>query len=522
MRFSVSTRLFGRCFITLLAAFLAGVSLHSAAASAQSATHGYNVRRFGAAGNGKHLDSPAINRAIAACNAHGGGTVEVPAGIYLCGSIHLKSNINLHLQPGAEILGAPIALGAYDPAEPFAGKAYQDGGHTYFHNSLIWGEHLKNVAITGMGEIDGGGLTTDAFRWAKYHRTAGAKLPGVGDKAIALKLCTNVLIRDVTIIHGGHFGILVTGCNLLTLNNITIDTDRDGVDIDCCRNTVVSDCRINSPNDDGLCLKATDALHRIWPTENVTITNCQLSGFKEGTLINGKMLPSRRENGRIKLGTESDGGFKNITISNCTFRDCLGLAVEEVDGAVLEDVNISNITMRNVKDCPIYVTLGDRDRAPPPVSVGHLRHILISNILATNVGSMSGIQITGLPHHDVRDIRLDNIRLIFNGGGTRKDARRNPPELNRGYPGPTHIGVMPSYGVFVRHARHIELSNIKVSFKKADYRPAMICKDVHGLQINHFEAQLAKGVTAAHFVHVTHLYIRNSPVLKNQNPAAKK
>ena len=521
MRLSHTT-IFTRRFLTVfLPAMLALVMLQADGATAQTAPRSYNVRQFGAAGNGKHLDSPAINRAIAACNAHGGGTVEIPAGIYLCGSIHLKSNIDLHLQPGAEILGAPITTGAYDPAEAFVGKAYQDGGHTYFHNSLIWGENLKNVAITGMGEINGGGLTADAYHWAKSHRRAGVKLPGVGDKAIALKLCTNVLIRDVTIIHGGHFGILVTGCNLLTLNNITIDTNRDGVDIDCCRNTVVSDCRINSPNDDGLCLKATDALHRLWPTENVTITNCQLSGFKEGTLINGKMLPSRRENGRIKLGTESDGGFKNITISNCTFRDCLGLAVEEVDGAVLEDINISNITMRNVKDCPIYVTLGDRDRAPPPVTVGHLRHILISNVLATNVGSMSGIQITGLPHHDVRDIRLDNIRLIFVGGGTRKDAQRNPPELNRGYPGPTHIGVMPSYGVFVRHARHIELSNIKVSFKKADYRPAMVCKDVHGLQINHFEAQLSKGVTAAHFVRVTHLHIRNSPVLKEKNSTAE-
>jgi polygalacturonase len=487
----------------------------AAPANAGAMQSNYNVRNFGAIGNGTHLDSPAINRAIAACNAHGGGTVEVPAGTYLCGSIHLMSHINFHLAPGATILGAPIIMGAYDPAEPFAGRAYQDGGHTYFHNSLIWGENLRDVAITGMGTINGGGVTTDAHNWARHHRAAMARHIGVADKAIALKLCTNVLIRDVTIIHGGHFGILVTGCDLLTLNNITIDTDRDGVDIDCCRNTCVSNCRINSPHDDGLCLKATDALHELRPTENVTITNCQLSGFKEGTLLNGKMLPSRRENGRIKLGTESDGGFKNITISNCTFRDCMGLAIEEVDGAMLEDINVSNITMRNVKDCPIYITLGDRDRAPPPVAVGHLRHILISNIIATNSGSMSGIQITGLPHHDVRDIRLDNIRLIFNGGGTRKDARRNPPELNHGYPGPTHIGVMPSYGVFVRHARNIELSNIKVSYRKTDQRPAMICKDVHGLQINDFEAELAKGVTPAHFINVTRLQIRHSPVLKS-------
>jgi len=481
---------------------------------AQGHRQGYNVRRFGAVGNGRHLDSPAINRAIAACGAAGGGTVEVPAGTYLCGSIRLDNHINLHLDAGAVIVGAPIALGGYDRAETFYGHKYQDNGHSYFHNSLIWGVGLKDVAITGTGEINGGGLSTSASGWTRRHRAEARKV-GVGDKSIALKLCTNVLIRNITIVHGGHFGILVTGCNLLTLNNVTIDTDRDGVDIDSCRNVCVSDCRINSPQDDGLCLKSSDALRKLVPTENVTITNCLLSGYKEGTLINGKMLPTRRENGRIKLGTESSGGFKNITISNCTFHDCMGLAIEEVDGAKLQNITVSNIAMYNVKDCPIYITLGDRDRSPPPVSPGQLKHVLISDITAMNVGKMSGIQITGLPHDLVDDIRLDNIRLMCNGGGTRGDARRDPRELGRGYPGPTHIGAMPAYGVFARHVRNLELSNIKVSYKKTDHRPAIICDDVHGLQINHFQAMVAKGVTSGRFTDVTRLSIRNSPILKS-------
>ncbi len=482
--------------------------IFAAADSISTASGIYNVRAYGAVGNGKHLDSPAINRAIAAAAKAGGGTVEVPAGTYLCGSIHLKSNINLHLDSGATILGAPQSMHAYDKPEVFVGTAYQDGGHTYFHNSLIWGVGLHNVAITGMGEINGGGLI-------RYDKGVNHGAVDMGDKAIALKLCSHVLLQNITIFHGGHFGVLATGCDLLTLNNLIIDTDRDGVDIDACRNVCVSNCRINSPNDDGLCLKSTDALHRIQPTENVVITNCQVSGFKEGTLLNGKMILSshRYGYGRIKLGTESDGGFKNITISNCTFYDCMGLAIEEVDGGILQNVTISNIAMYDVRICPIYITLGDRNRAPPPVHTGQLKHILISNIIAENVSPESGIQITGLPGHDVKDIRLSNIRLMYRGGGTKKDALRVPPELGHKYPGPRHLGIMPAYGLFIRHAKNISLSNIKVTYKKTDYRPAVVCDDVNGLRINHLHAELAKGVVGGRFTAVSGLKIRNSPVL---------
>jgi polygalacturonase len=156
----------------------------------------------------------------------------------------------------------------------------------------------------------------------------------LGNKAIALKLCRNVLIRDITIFHGGHFAILVTGCDNLTVDNVTMDTDRDGIDIDCCRNTMVSNCRINSPNDDGFAPRAPTRSAN-WPviTENLTIVNCQVSGFEEGTLLDGTMKPAGG-NGRIKFGTESSGGFRNCTVANCTFRSCKGLALEEVDGGI--------------------------------------------------------------------------------------------------------------------------------------------------------------------------------------------
>lgn len=179
------------------------VAQTSALSPTSSAT--FNVRSFGATGDGKKLDSPAIDKAVDACAGSGGGTIYFPSGTYLSGSIHLKSNVHLYLDAGCIILGAPQEMKAYDPPEPFEGTAYQDGGHTYFHNSLIWGENLVNVFITGNGMIQGGGLTS-------RDKQVGEGSIGLGDKAIALKSCRNILIRNITIFHGGHFGIIATGC----------------------------------------------------------------------------------------------------------------------------------------------------------------------------------------------------------------------------------------------------------------------------------------------------------------------
>jgi polygalacturonase len=321
------------------------------------------------------------------------------------------------------------------------------------------------------------------------------------------------LIRDITIYHGGHFAILVTGCDDLTVDNVTMDTDRDGIDIDCCRNTMVSDCRINSPNDDGLCPKSTYALGRLAPTENLTIVNCQLSGFQVGTLLDGTMKMKKGGTGRIKCGTESNGGFRNITISNCTFRDCRGLALEEVDGGLMENISVNNITMMDVQSYPIYITLGTRCRGPG-ATIGTIRDIQISNIIASGVDKMSGIQIMGVPGHNIEGLRLDNIRMVFNGGGTKEDAARTPKELGKGYPEPTGLGVMPAYGLFARHVSGLELANINLSFANDDLRPAMACSDVSGLEIDNFKGQTASGVAPAKFDSVTGLVIRNSPGLQ--------
>ncbi len=485
----------------------------------------FNVRTYGATGDGTTLDSPSINKAIEACAQTGGGTVLFPAGTYLSGSIHLQSNIHLLIDAGATILGAPQSMNAYDETEPWQDNPYEDGGHCYFHNSLIWGVGLTNVSITGQGMINGGGMTrSDGLldrmsgfsQWGKTDHNSSTKTyppSRLGNKSIALKLCRNVLIRDITIFHGGHFAILVTGCDNLTVDNVTMDTDRDGIDIDCCHNTTVSNCRINSPSDDGLCPKSSFALGSNVLTENLTIVNCQVSGFQEGTLLDGTMKPGRGGTGRIKFGTESNGGFRNVTVSNCTFRHCHGLALEEVDGGIMENITINNITMMDVLDYPIYITLGDRNRGPNATN-GIVRNIQISNVIATGVGRMSGIQITGDPGHDIQGVRLDNIRLEFKGGGTADDATRVPKEPGDIYPEPSRFGIMPAYGLFARHVRDLELANIRLSFENDDARPPMVCSDVDGLEIDNFKGQTIPSVAPARFDKVTGLFIRNSPELQ--------
>ena len=328
----------------------------------------FNIRDYGAVGNGVDLDTDAINDAILAASKAGGGTVYFPSGTYLSYSIRLQSNIHLYLGAGAVLKAAgKDDGGTYDDPGEGAGNEYQDYGHSYWHNSLIWGENLNNVSITGPGTILGENLSRgfyDYEKWDEKGIPAGNLMwEGGANKTISLKFCTNVILRDFTILKGGHFGILATGVDNFTIDNLKIDTNRDGIDIDACKNVRISNCTVNSPNDDAIVLKSSYALGRARVTENVTITNCQVSGYDVGTLIDGTfqkeeghLVPDQEgPTGRIKFGTESNGGFKNITIDNCVFDRSRGLALETVDGGLLEDVNISNIVMRNVTNSPFFL-----------------------------------------------------------------------------------------------------------------------------------------------------------------------
>jgi len=479
----------------------------------------FSVRAFGANGDGKALDSPAINKAIDAATAVGGGTVFFPAGTYRSFSIHLKSNITLYFDQGSVLLAASPndGDGKYDAAEPNPSDKYQDFGHTHWHNSLIWGENVENISILGPGLIWGKGLVrsgsqsrtqaqNDALPAAQnnpestpfgYPNARDAVENGWGNKSISLKLCRNVIIRDVSILHGGHFAILATGVDNLTIDNMKIDTNRDGIDIDACRHVRVSNTTVNSPFDDGICLKSSHGLGFARATENVTITNCEVSGYDEGTMLDGTYKRDYRAangtfspTGRVKFGTESNGGFKNITISNIVFDYCRGLALEAVDGALLEDVTITNITMRDISNSPIFMRLGNRARGPKETTtVGKLRRVILSNFVVYNADPKQASIISGIPNNYIEDVRLSNIRIYTKGGGTKEQAALIPPEKEDAYPEPTMFGEIPAYGFFVRHVKGLTMTDVEVSYIKDDMRPAFTLEDVNGADFHRVRAQ---------------------------------
>ncbi|HEY6336923.1 MAG TPA: glycoside hydrolase family 28 protein [Candidatus Sulfotelmatobacter sp.] len=474
-----------RDFLRLSGASLAGAAFFARPAEAQAsppATNAptFDVKLFGALGDGKTLDTPAINHALAAAAASGGGTVRFPSGNYLCYSLRLKSNVALVLDQNAVIIAAePTSSASYDPAEPNTPwDAYQDYGHNHWHNSLLWGEGIENFSITGPGLIWGRGLSRG------WGPGPVAEHAGVANKAIALKNCRNVTLRDFSILKGGHFGVLATGVDNFTIDNLKIDTDRDGIDIDCCRNVRVSNCTVNSPWDDAICPKSSFALGYARATENVTITNCYVTGaYKLGTLLDGTFQhfapgDDIHHNGRIKFGTESNGGFKNITISNCIFEGCQGFALETVDGALLEDIAITNITMRDITSAPIFLRLGSRMRGPAGVPVGALRRVLISNIVCSNAEPSLGSILTGIPGHPIEDIQLNDIYIQHRGGATPEAVALQPPELENKYPEPNMFGPMPSHGFFIRHAKNICVTNVEIATLQPDARPAFVLHDV--------------------------------------------
>jgi polygalacturonase len=492
-----------RDFLRISGAGIAGAAL-PVAAQAQSVPPApgavpFDVRAFGAAGDGKTIDSTAINRAIEAAVAAGGGVVRIPAGSYLCYSIHLKSNIALYFEPGAIIIAAEAGAAgseSYDLAEPNQPwEAYQDYGHNHWHNSLIWGQGLENISILGPGMIWGRGLSRGEGKGPV------AENPGVANKSIALKHCRNVTLRDFSILEGGHFGVLATGVDNLTIDNLRIDTDRDGIDIDCCRNVRVSNCAINSPWDDAICPKSSFALGRARSTENLTITNCYVTGiYKMGTMLDGtyqRFDPAEKKygTGRIKFGTESNGGFRNVTISNCVFEGCYGLALETVDGALLEDFTITNITMRDVL-VPLFLRLGSRMRGPAGVPVGALRRVLISNLVCSNAASGICSIFSGISGHPIEDIQLNDIYMQHAGGGTSEDAKIEMKEDETKYPEPDMFGHTPAQGFFLRHAKNISLNNVEIRPAQKDLRPSFVVQNVQGAEFFRVRAPREAGVPA--------------------------
>jgi polygalacturonase len=454
------------------------------------------------------LAQDAINAQILAAHAAGGGVVTIPAGRHLCFSIRLLSGVTLHLAQDAVIEAADPARhgGAYDLPEDNGEQLYQDFGHSHWRNSLIWAIGAQNIAITGPGRIEGRGLTRNGpgSRWRAQAgerplSMAGmsdeqiaaleqdrAAMDGLGNKAIALRECGGVELSGFTIAGGGHFAVLATGCQDMVLRNLSIDTQRDGIDLDCVQRCVVEHCRVNSPNDDAIVIKSSLALGRLAPSEDIAIRHCTVSGYDFGTMLDGTLGRDQalapdldKVTGRIKIGTETNGDIRRITIEDCRFERSRGLAIESVDGAVVEDVSARRLTMREVTSAPLFLRLGARLRGPEGTRVGKLRRVSISDLEASGIDHEFPAMLAGLAEHRVEDVVLRNIRLHFDGGGT---PQGDPPEVPEAYPEPSMFGPLPAWGLWMRHVRNVTIDGFCASHFGRDDRPPWVAVDVEGLK----------------------------------------
>lgn len=447
----------------------------------------YNVKDFGAVGDGRHIDTPAVNATLQRAADEGGGTVVLPSGVYLCYSVHLQSGVTLRLERGAVLKAAPVTeTEGYDATEPNESN-YQDFGHSHWHNSLLWGENLHDVVIEGEGMIDG----SDVLTRGGQQPTASGQTQA--NKALAMRECRQVIIRGVTFHACGHFALLLTGVDDLLIEHVTADTNRDGFDIDCCERVVIRHCRVNTINDDAIVLKCSYALGRPKPTEHVLIEDCEVSGFDVGSLLDGTRTTNSLRapdgdgpTGRIKLGTESNGGFRHITIRRCTFTHCRGLALETVDGAALEDIDVSELTMNDICNSPIYIRLGDRMRGPKELPPSTVRNIRIRDVFVHDADSRYACLIAGIEGHPVRDVSIKNLSVVFRGGITLDDVAQQrgsnpfffkpanasqPQRGEKNYPEPSAHGLQPAWGFSIIHAENISLSNVDLVTQTHDERP---------------------------------------------------
>jgi len=402
----------------------------------------FPVRDFGAVGDGIVLDTGAAQKAIDACAAAGGGTVFFSGGVYLCGSLHLRSGVTLFLDGGATIKSS-LNNADFDPVEKLGFKNDADTETSFFHHALIWGEDVERIGIVGQGTIDG-------------NRTKRG-----GPKNIALKRCKYVTIQGVRLLNCPNYNISMLGTDFVNIDGVTIlNGYADGIDPDACRNVRISNCHVEA-TDDAIVPKTSFSLGERRACENITITNCFLASVCYC----------------FKLGTESGGDFKRIAVSNCVMTGLEGrgpasggIALESVDGANIDGVTISNITMNNVQS-PIFLRLGNRGRDMATPTPGSLKNVCISSVVAEDAGL--ACSVAGIPGYKVEDVTLSDVRVVYRGGTVLRPAREPVPENIDAYPDADMFGALPVYGLYCRHVSGLSLSNVQLLAKPGFWRLAV-------------------------------------------------
>ncbi|UDQ97153.1 glycosyl hydrolase family 28 protein [Lentisphaerota bacterium WC36G] len=424
----------------------------------------YNVKNFGAVGDGVKIDSAAIQKAIDKCNADGGGTVVVPAGNYLSGTILFKDNVTMKLEKGAVILGSKN-FKDYSNPDFFVDAVKQKRGWC-----LIGIVDVKNVKIIGEGTIDGQGKVFRNPRpflvrvvRSENLEINGVKLQSAGAWCLHLYQSKNVQVKNIAI------------------NNL-VNGNNDGIDIDSSENILIENCDIES-GDDSVCIKATSPK----PTRNVWVKNCRLSSHW----------------GAFKMGTESMGDFINISFTDSVIHNNKGGAMKilSVDGARLENLYINNIKVID-SDMTLFMRLSNRlnkYREKESRKPGCIRGVKISNITSetSEKGRLvhpTGIIISGRNDDDllIENVQLENIKINLVGDGKVANVAKIEEITKRKYPeyiyfthkAPKGKNAFPAFGIYARHVKNIDFKNIEVIVKKEDERNFIHLENAHKITLD--------------------------------------
>jgi len=432
----------------------------------------FNIKSYGAVGDGEAMDTEAIQKTIDACHAAGGGMVLVPPGDFVTGTLHLKSHITLSLDYGASLLGSQN-LEDYPTDKLRRAREGQSA-------CLLYAEDATDIRFEGLGVIDGRG-TPEAFPKRMPGRR-GDRRP----RLLRFESCENLTFSGLTYKRPAFWGLHLVDCRNIHFNAVTVrflnnQPNNDGLDLDGCENVLIENCDIKS-GDDAICLKSSRN-----PCRNVEVRGCRVCSHTAP----------------LKFGSSTHGGFINVSLTNSYFYDspmgAMKLAL--VDGGRLENIRISRLVMENV-GCPIFIRLGNRGstfgkggKAP----VGTLKNVRISDVVARvtlqdrdqsgdyserEKAKAGPIMISGIPGHYVEDIVLENIKISFPGYASEEEAKRVVPEDENRYPEQFFFGVLPAWGAYIRHAKNIEFKNVELSLRGEDARQKIVLDDVEGF-VNH-------------------------------------
>lgn len=464
-------------------ALVAGVVL-VAPGTAAAAT--FDVRDYGATGNGSANDTPAIQRAIDAAAAAGGGTVLFPSGTYQSrNTIHLRSNITMRLNAGATLRGA--GNDDYDEPEDNPWDDYQDYGHSHFRNAMIYGDRLNDIAFVGDGVIDGGG-----------HLITGNPDEGEADKIISLTRCNGLNVGDgLTLRRGGHFAMLINGCTNVTSDNLTIDTasDRDGWNVISTTNVTISGADIRA-NDDALAFKSDYALGAKLPNGNVTVTDSYLGAVCCNALM---------------FGSETCGDFTGYDFERITINGSnkSGLGMVSMDGSVISDVHYKDITMTGVR-AAITQKVGTRRRCGNNPGVGRIHDVTYENITSSGQDS-SNFTATlwgeSGANNKISNVTFTNVNLTVPGGSG--SVSTGVPSNDPNNYNPNSIDTRPAYGWYLRNVNNVRFVGGSVRFEDGDARPAVIANSSTGVTFDPFVAERGSASTDLLFQSVTGYCVRN-------------